>query len=224
MSYLVIPIHETGDDTGTILRWYKAPGDWVLPGERLFAYQVPSGSYVSVSELEGRLAEIFVDENQSVPLPGDVALLLAKEDEAPPAPEQLPLAKEDGLYATLVDASGLHSAVSALETARRVHGGPAISLRTLLVYCVLRADAAFLGLEDYRGISLLDLAGATNDFPADFAAIRVSRLHFCAPQTGLCLCLPKGAPGRLVLRCPNDADAAEAFLLALGDILEKEPV
>lgn len=75
MSILLLPAHEEGDLIGTIVKWHKKPGDWVRPGDRLFSYTTNSGSYVSISELEGRLFRIYLQEGQSAPLPADAALL-----------------------------------------------------------------------------------------------------------------------------------------------------
>lgn len=75
MAILVMPAHEPGDKRGRIMEWYKKTGDWVRPGDKLFSYSMPSGTYVAVSEQEGRLTAIYLPQGEMAACPADAALL-----------------------------------------------------------------------------------------------------------------------------------------------------
>jgi pyruvate dehydrogenase E2 component (dihydrolipoamide acetyltransferase) len=84
---VVMPALGMAQETGTLLRWLKAPGDEVAEGEPLMEIETDKATVEIEAPASGVLADVRAGVGDEVPVGRVVALILRAGEEPPPAAE-----------------------------------------------------------------------------------------------------------------------------------------
>ena len=83
---VIMPALELAQETGTVLRWLKAPGDRVQKGEPLVEIETDKVTTEIEAPASGILREVTAAEGDVVPVGQTIALIAAEGEGAAPAP------------------------------------------------------------------------------------------------------------------------------------------
>jgi pyruvate dehydrogenase E2 component (dihydrolipoamide acetyltransferase) len=97
---VIMPALGMAQETGTLLRWLKAPGDAVVKGEPLMEIETDKATVEIEAPASGVLANVTARPNDVVPVGQPIALILAPGESAP-APGAAPAAPEAARPAAL---------------------------------------------------------------------------------------------------------------------------
>jgi len=87
---VILPALGMAQETGTILRWLKAPGAAVTEGEPLFEVETDKAAVEVPAEAGGYLAAVLAGEGAEVPVGARVAVITPEPPEAPIGPDDAP--------------------------------------------------------------------------------------------------------------------------------------
>src|SRR5512143_1817994 len=85
MSEIIMPKVGDAMAEGKVVRWYKKAGEAVKKGEPLLEIETDKVNLDVEAEQDGTLANVTVDEGQTVPVGDVLAMILAPGEKAPAA-------------------------------------------------------------------------------------------------------------------------------------------